>query len=243
MSVASIRVEDGRSWAVFLSRAAALKVLVAVALIGTFAFVMSAAGSVPIEQAELIGASRNPAVYRLFVAFDILEWLGFGAVLLGFAALSAGVAPVRATCLAALAVAQVVGMVGGYLRLTAGAQLAARYAAASGGEQDSVLQLYPTLAATIGAHFGLGQVLYGLAFLLIASITLSTPAFPRYLTYLIGLLGAYSLANQLSVVIVGTFLWAPLFFLFLALTIVMDIGVAVTFWRRIELGGAPAATH
>lgn len=51
--------------------------------------------------------------------------------------------------------------------------------------------------------------------------------------------GAYSVANQLSVVIAGTPLWAPLFFLFLALTIVMDIAVAVTFWRRTELAGIP----
>jgi hypothetical protein len=235
MTISSISADAGRSWAVFVSRAAAVKVLVAVALVGTFAVVTSAAGSAPFEQAELIGASRNQAAYRVFAAFDILEWLGFGAVLLGFAMLSANVAPVRATCLAALAVGQVVGMVGGYLRLTAGSQLATQYAAASAGEQDSLLPVYSTLAATIGGHFGLGQVLYGIAFLLIASITISRPAFPRSLAYLIGLLGAYSLANQLSVVIAGAPLWAPLFFLFLALTIVMDIGVAVAFWRRTEL--------
>lgn len=235
MSIASITGGSGRSWAVFLSRAAAMKVLVAVALVGTFGVVMSSAGSAPFEQAELVGASRNPVGYRAFVAFDILEWLGFGAVLLGFAALSAGVAPVRSTCLAALAVGQVVGMIGGYLRLTAGAELASRYADAGPSERDSLLQFYPTLAATIGAHFGLGQVLYGIAFLLIASIAISTSALPRYLAYLIGLIGAYALANQLSVVIVGTFLWAPLFFVFLALTIVMDVGVALTFWHRAAL--------
>jgi hypothetical protein len=69
--------------------------LVAVAPVGTFAFVTSAAGSAPFEQAEFIGAS-------------------------GFAALKASVAPVRAVCLAAHAVGQVVGMVGGFLRLTGG---------------------------------------------------------------------------------------------------------------------------
>jgi hypothetical protein len=238
MMMPSIAAHDGRSWAVFLSRAAALKALVTVALFAAFAVIMSGAGSAPLEQAELIGASGNPAAYRIFAALDALVWLGFGAVLLGFAALGASTAHVRAACLAALATTMVVGMVGGYLRLSATTLLATRYAAAGADEQASILESYTGLFATIGAHFGLGQVLYGIAFLLIASITISTPTFPRYLAYLIGLLGAYSLANQLSVVFLGAFLWAPLFFLFLLFTVVMDVGVAGTFWRRTSLAGA-----
>jgi hypothetical protein len=66
---------------------------------------------------------------------------------------------------------------------------------------------------------------------------ISRPA-SRFLTYLIGLLGAYAVGNQFSVVIAGRFLWEPLFFLFLVLTVVMDIGVAATFWRRTSLAGA-----
>ncbi len=239
---APIAAVDSRSWAVFLSRAAALKALTTLALVVAFAVIASGAGSAPLEQAELNGASRNPAAYGIFAAIDALVWLGFGSVLLGFGALSASVAPVRAACVAALAVAQIVGMLGGYLRLSATAELAARYTAARPGEQESLLEAYRNLFAIIGAHYGLGQVLYGIAFLVIASITISAPAFPRYLAYLVGLLGAYSLANQLSVVIAGTFLWEPLFFLFLALTIVMDIAVAGTFWRRTSLVEAGAST-
>lgn len=56
-----------------------------------------------------------------------------------------------------------------------------------------------------------------------------------------GLLGAYSLANQLSVVVLGEPLWAPLFFLFLAPTVVMDIAVAAGFWREQSTHGAAAA--
>lgn len=232
LSTSSIAADGSRTWAVFLSRAAALKAMTTLALVGAFAIVMSEAGSAPLEQAELIGASRNPVAYRIFTAFDVLVWLGFGSVLLGFAGLSARLAPVRAACVAALAVAQVVGMLGGYLRLSATTRLAEQYSAAEPGLRAPVVESYQNLFAIIHAHFGLGQVLYGIAFVVIASITISAPLFPRSLAYVIGLLGAYSLANQLSVVIRGQFLWEPLFFVFLALTIVMDVAVAWTFWRR-----------
>lgn len=234
----SISVDDGPSWALFLSRAAALKALVTLALVGAFGVVMSAAGSAPIEHAELIGASRNPAAYRIFAALDVLVWLGFGAVLLGFAGVGARSSLVRSVCVAALAVTQVVGMIGGYLRLAATTPLAARFAGVGADEQAAMLESYTEHFAIIGAHFGLGQVLYGIAFLLVAAIAIRAPAFPRPLAYLIGLLGAYSLANQLSVVLLGRFLWEPLFFLFLALTVVMDVGVAATFWRRTSLAAA-----
>jgi hypothetical protein len=232
LSTESSAADRSRSWALFLSRAAALKAITTLGLVGAFGVVVGGAGAAPFEQVELIGAGVNPTAYRIFAALDSLVWLGFGLVLLGFGALSASVAPVRAACLAALSVAQVVGMLGGYLRLTATSRLAEQYRAAGPGEQGPVLEAYQNLLPVIGAHFGLGQVLYGIAFLLIASITISTPGFARFLAYLIGALGAYSVANQLSLVIAGTPLWEPLFFLFLALTIVMDIAVAATFWRR-----------
>lgn len=241
LATPQMAVNDDRPWALFLSRAAALKALTSVALVGAFAVVVNGAGAAPLEHAELIGASANPTAYRMFAALDVLVWLGFGSVLLGFAALSASVAPVRAVCVAALGVAQVVGMLGGYLRLAATTQIAAQYTAAGSVEREPLLADYESLFALIGSHYGIGQVLYGIAFLLIASVTVSAPAFPRYLAYLIGLLGGYSLANQLSVVVVGTLLWAPLFFIFLALTIVMDLAVAVCFWRRSSLVGSGAS--
>lgn len=239
----SIRSDGGRPWALFLSRAAALKALVTVALVATFGVVMSAAPSAPFEQAELIGASRNLAAYRIFAALDTLLWLGFGAVLLGFAGLAAGRSPVRSVCIAALAVTQVVGMVGGYLRLVATTAVATRFTAAGVDAQAAMLESYQEQFAIIAAHFGLGQVLYGIAFLLIASTASKVPGFARPLAYLIGLLGAYSLANQLSVVLLGEPLWAPLFFLFLALTVVMDVAVAGAFWRERSTHGAAASAE
>jgi hypothetical protein len=236
----SIPVGVGPGWAGFLSRAAALKAIVTLALVGAFGVIISGAGTAPFEQAELIGASRNPAAYRIFAALDTLAWLGFGAVLLGFAALSAKLAPVRSACVAALAIAQLVGMIGGYLRLTATTALAARFATSGVDEQAAMLDSYREQFAIIGAHFGLGQVLYGIAFLLVATSAMQALGFPRPLAYLIGLLGAYSLANQLSVVLLGGPLWAPLFFLFLAMTVVMDVAVAAKFWRGTS-PGAPAA--
>lgn len=237
-----IRFDGDRPWALFLSRAAGLKAVVTLSLVAAFGVVMSAAASAPFEQAELIGASRNLAAYRAFAALDTLVWLGFGAVLLGFAGLTAGRSPVRSICVAALAVTQVVGMVGGYLRLVATTAVATKYAAAGADAQAAMLESYQGQFAIIAAHFGLGQVLYGIAFLLIASTASEVSGFPRPLAYLIGLLGAYSLANQLSVVLVGEPLWAPLFFLFLALTVVMDVAVAATFWREGSTRSAAASS-
>lgn len=68
---APIAAVDSRSWAVFLSRAAALKALTTLALVVAFAVIASGAGSAPLEQAELNGASRNPAAYRIFAAIDV----------------------------------------------------------------------------------------------------------------------------------------------------------------------------
>jgi len=96
--------------------------------------------------AELETGGRNPAAYRLDAAFDMLNWLGIGAMLLAFAGFFATRAPIRAVLLAACAVGQMVGAVGGALRLDAIIELAARYTSAGFDQQAVMGQVYLTLA-------------------------------------------------------------------------------------------------
>ena len=43
--------------------------------------------SVPFAQSVLQGAARNPLLFRVTEALDMLVWLGIGGTLLGFAGL------------------------------------------------------------------------------------------------------------------------------------------------------------
>src|ERR687886_647286 len=89
-----------------------------------------------------------------FVALlAVFVWLGIGGTLVAFAAVFARRAPIRATFLAVCGAGQVVGALGGFLRLTATTELAARYAAAAPDAQAALAQAYLTLGQTIGAHY------------------------------------------------------------------------------------------
>jgi len=72
--------------------------------------------------AELVAAARNPAVYRVAALLDMLTWFGNRGLLLAFGGYFAARAPIRALVLAAAGAGQVIGALGGYLRL--GASLA-----------------------------------------------------------------------------------------------------------------------
>src|SRR5207253_8282123 len=102
-------------------------------------------------------------------------------------------APIRATFLAVCGAGQVVGALGGFLRLTAVSELAARYAAAAPDGQAALAQAYLTLGQTIGAHYSAGSALYGAGFLLIASAARGLAGFPRWLAVWFALAGIWPL--------------------------------------------------
>jgi hypothetical protein len=182
--------------------------------------------------AELQMAGRNPAAYRLSAALDILNWLGIGGLLVGFAAFFAARAPIRAVLLAACAVGQIVGAIGGALRLDAITELAARYTAAGADQQAVLGTVYLTLAQTVGSHYAAGQLLYGAGYLLIAGIAFSHAGLPRWIAAWFAVSGAYAIANQLSVVAVGELLPGFLFMAFQIGDAVLALAVFATFWRR-----------
>jgi Domain of unknown function (DUF4386) len=154
-------------------------------------------------------------------------------------------APIRALMLAACAAGQLVGAVGGALRLDAVAELASRYAAAGADQQAVLSQVYLTLAQTVGAHYASGQFLYGVGYLLIGGIVLSRAGLPRWIAGWFAISGAYAIANQLSVVAVGELLSGALFMAFQIAGALVALAIAVTFWRRsttsaLRIGLAPA---
>src|SRR5438128_2048103 len=102
-------------WGRFVARSALLLGVVGLALMAIFIAVLPVDLSDP--NAELVAAARNPVMYRLAALLDILVWFGIGGVLLAFAGYFATRAPIRALVLAAAGAGQVIGALGGYMRL------------------------------------------------------------------------------------------------------------------------------
>ena len=239
----SVRVDAADApWLRLLSRWALATALLVIALMLIYMIGIGLDDAVPIEQSELMGAARSPAIYRVAQGLDILVWLGIGGVLLLFAAAFGPRAPIRALFLGACGISQVVGALGGFLRLNAIGELATRYSES----QDTLRQVYPTVWQVISAHFNTGQLLYGAGYLIIASVALSSAAVPRWIGLLFALSGLYAVGNQVWVIATGAFLPDMVFLLFQVVDIVLYIAIAAVFWRRTVAGSqrlerAPAA--
>ena len=82
------------------------------------------------------------------------------------------------------------------------------------------------------AHYGAGQLLYGVGYVLIASVALSLAGFPRWIGAWFGLHGLYAVANQVAYVVNGGIPVPMLFMLFEFGSIVVNFALAATFWRR-----------
>jgi hypothetical protein len=180
-------------WGTFVSRSALLLGVASLALMGVFVGVLGFDDSTP--YAELQMAGHNAAAYRIGAALDIATWLGIGGLLLAFAGCFAARAPIRALLLACCGVGQVVGALGGAVRLNAIGELASRYAAATPDQQAALGQAYLTLAQVMGAHYGIGQLLYGIGYLLIAALAFSHVGLPRWIAAWFAVSGTYAVAN------------------------------------------------
>jgi hypothetical protein len=224
-------------WAKFVARSALLLGLAGLALMAMFVAVLGVDPSDPYS--ELAAAARNPAAYRLSAFLDMLTWVGIGGVLLAFAGTFAARAPMRALLLAALGAGQVVGYLGGALRLGAISELGTRYAAAAPDQQAALGQIYLTLAQVTFTHYGAGQWLYGPGYLLIAWLAFSQAGVPRWVTVWFALMGLYAVANQLSFVALGSLLPGVFFLVFMLGQDLVSLALAITFWR----GAAAPATR
>jgi Domain of unknown function (DUF4386) len=220
-------------WRWLLARWALLRALSTAALIGAFGALAAAAGPVPAEQLELLGAVQAPVVFRLTAALDGLTWLTIGAILLVCARLFVGQAPIRATFLAVCGVGQVVGLLGAYLNLQATGELGARYAGATPEQQAAILQTSLTLFQTISAHYDAATLLYGAGYLLIAWLVFSLGGLPRWLGAWFALSGIRAGISQIGLVTTGDVVAQGLFFALLVAGVVADLAIAVTLWRAV----------
>ena len=220
-------------WGKFVARSALLLGVAGLALMAIFIAVLPVDPSEP--NAELEAAARNPAVYRVAALLDMLAWFGIGGVLLAFGGYFAARAPIRALVLAAAGAGQVIGALGGYMRLGAVSDLAVRYVTAAPDQRAAIEQAFVSLPQVVGSHYGAGQWLYAIGFLVIASLALSHGGVPRWMTVWFAVMGMYSIANQLSVVAVGALLPGVLFLVFMLGQDLVSLVIAVTWWR-----GAPA---
>jgi hypothetical protein len=220
-------------WGKFVARSALLLGVAGLALMAIFIAVLPVDLSDP--NAELVAAARNPAAYRVAALLDMLVWLGIGGVLLAFGGHFAARAPVRALVLGTAGAGQVIGALGGYMRLGVVSDLAVRYLAASPDQRAAIEQAFVSLPQVVGSHYGIGQWLYAIGFLVIASLASSHGGVPRWMTVWFAVMGMYSIANQLSVVAVGALLPGVLFLVFMLGQDLVSLVIAVTWWR-----GAPA---
>jgi hypothetical protein len=176
-------------WLYILPR---LALFTAIAFAGLFFVIIVVIGfddGVPFDYAALMQAARAQGAHRLFSVLDMLVWLGIGATLVAWAGTLWDRARIRAAFVAACACGQLLGALGGSLRLNAVSDLGTRYASATPDAQAALLPLYLTVDRTINAHFSLGANLYGVAFLLIASAAVGLVGFPRWLAVWFGVSG------------------------------------------------------
>jgi hypothetical protein len=184
---------------------------------------------------------RNPAVYRVAALLDMLAWFGIGGVLLAFGGYFAARAPIRALVLAAAGAGQVIGALGGYMRLGVVSDLAVRYVTAAPDQRAAIEQAFVSLPQVVGSHYGAGQWLYAIGFLVIASLALSHGGVPRWMTVWFAVMGMYSIANQLSVVAVGALLPGLFFLVFMLGQDLVALAIAVTWWRGAPVPSARVA--
>jgi Domain of unknown function (DUF4386) len=217
-------------WPWLLARWALLQALSTAALIGGFGLLAGAAGPVPVEQLEFVGAMQVPVVFRITAALDALTWLTIAGVLIVCAGLYFRQAPTRAVFVAACGVGQVVGALGAYVNLQATGELAARYTTSEPAQQAVILQASLTLFQTISAHSNTGTLIYGIGYVLIAWLVFSIGRLPRWLGVWFGLSGARAVISQVGLVATGEAVAQPSFFALLVLGVFVDLAIARTFW-------------
>jgi hypothetical protein len=215
-------------WIKFLALWAIVPAIATGALAVTLGIVISTYGAAPVDFKILEGVAENPIPLRLLGSSQILLWFSIGGLLIGFAGLFQGYAPIRSTFLKACGYCLGISALGGIMQFTATVDLANRYVA-SYTDREIFQTIQPTLSHLIESHFYSGELLSGLGFLLIFSLTFKVADIPRWLSVWMGLSGLYSvlllLLRMFGVAV--PFIAIPIYVLFFALALYLAIAIVL----------------
>ncbi len=191
-------------------------------------------------------AIHSPVLFRLAWISESLSWLMLGGTLIIFAGLFARRAPIRAACIAACGIGQLITALGAFSQSSV-SDFATRYAIAAPNQQAVLLQSLLDLQGLIHSAYDIGILLEGVGLVLVAWVAWEWRGFPLWLTVWLAIAGLPGLgffilgatdapsALAFALVILGS----------IAL-IVVYVLVAVIFWRpsttlTAEVASAPAA--
>src|SRR5262249_40772040 len=146
-------------------------------------------------------------------------------------------APIRSTFITACGAGMTAGLIGAYTRSTGTTELATRYLAASPAQQATILQSYLDMVRAFTAHFGIGELLWGTALVLIASVAWSRQEFPRWLVIGLALPGIMAVTQQVAALVAAVDL-GFLFFPAEAVLMLAYFGMARRFWSTAPVAQA-----
>jgi hypothetical protein len=239
---ASIATGDAAWWR-FLGRWSLFAAINGVVGLATFIYVSAQGVSAVGERGDLNVAIAYPALWRVAMVYDTLAWLFIGGTIMTFAALLFRQRPILGVLVAAAAMGDLFGSMGGYVRLHAVSDLVAQYLAAASDQQAAVLQTYHQVSLLVSNLQSFGALLTKLALLVIGVATFHFAGFPRWLAIgfvaqaVVGL--AYETMSILGITSPVAFLLTVVYvFSFL----VWDIAMARLFWRGAPRMAPPVST-
>jgi hypothetical protein len=147
------------------------------------------------EYVELRQAARRPGMYRLVWTLDAVIWLMLGGSLIALAGILRRHAPVRTIFILVCGSAQLIGALGGFIRVNGISDIAAVYATGAPVQQTALLESYINLWRIINSHYHIGLLLQGGGFLLAAWGVFSLRGFPRWLAIWLVLPGSLAVAQ------------------------------------------------
>ena len=224
-------VSDVRWWR-FLARWSLLAALTGVVGWAIFLYVSAQGVSAAGERGDLNVALQFPALWRVAMVYDTLAWLFIGGTVLTLAAILSRGRPILGVLLAAAAIGELFGSMGGYVRLHTVSDLAAQYALAGPDQQATVLQTYRQVALLVSNLQGFGGLLTKLGLLVIGCATFRLAGFPRWLAMGFAVQALIGLTFE-TTSILG--ISSPVVFLLMVAYVfaflVWDIAMAALFWR------------
>lgn len=225
-------------WWRFLARWSVFAALNGVVGWAIFLYVSAQGVSVEGERGDLNVALQFPALWRVAMVYDTLAWLFIGGTVLSFAAILSRGRPILGVLLAAAAIGELFGSMGGYVRLHTVSDLAAQYVVAGQDQQAALLQTYHQVSLLVGNLQGFGALLTKLGLLVIGCATFRLAGFPRWLAIGFAAQALVGLTFE-TMSILG--ISSPVVFLltivYVFAFLVWDVAVAALFWR----GGPGAA--